>query len=61
MKLHKLTSAAKIMGLPISAIRTLVSDRKIAVTKVGQRYYISEQAIEDYTEANTLKPVGAKK
>ena len=54
MKLHSLKDIATRYGISIPMLKKLISQNKITRVKVGAKNFISEEAIEDYINTNTI-------
>lgn len=53
-KLHSLKAIAQKYGISIPMLKKLISQNKITRVKVGVKNFISEEAIEEYINQNTI-------
>lgn len=51
--------AGKILHVQGRTVRQWIADGKIKGVRVGRRWIITREALEDYLEENTYRPEGA--
>lgn len=56
MKIYNLDEVVKLLGLNIQTIRIYIKEGKLKASKVGRKYMVTDEAIQDFLKANEVKP-----
>lgn len=55
MKLNSLRETEEKYGVTVAMLKKLIANNQIERVKIGAKNFISEEVIEAYIEANTIK------
>lgn len=56
IKVYELKEVCKELNIGLQVLRTYIKEGKIKASKIGRKYLITEEAINEFLEANIVRP-----
>lgn len=56
IKVYELKEVCKELNIGLQVLRSYIKEGKIKASKIGRKYLITEEAINEFLEANIVKP-----